>query len=185
MNDATTPSAVTRDAALLALLPSFTRSSSSARAMSPSASVSAFLHSIIGASVFARSSATMLARNCRHHLLLEFRLCSVSTPPALRCRRQEFGCSRLSSFSAPTALRQRRSGRRLKKGPFAKAPFFAGHRAALRFRVDLDELVAVAAAGGLHDFVDRVGTAFQDRVGHAVPRTEATALLASSLPGIT
>jgi hypothetical protein len=29
--------------------------------MSPSASVSAFLHSIIGASVLARSSATMLA----------------------------------------------------------------------------------------------------------------------------
>jgi hypothetical protein len=29
--------------------------------MSPSASVRAFLHSIIGASVFARSSATMLA----------------------------------------------------------------------------------------------------------------------------
>jgi hypothetical protein len=29
--------------------------------MSPSASVSAFLHYIIGASVFARSSATMLA----------------------------------------------------------------------------------------------------------------------------
>jgi hypothetical protein len=28
--------------------------------MSPSASVSAFLHSIIGASVFARSSPTML-----------------------------------------------------------------------------------------------------------------------------
>jgi hypothetical protein len=61
MNDAITPSAVTREAALLALLPSFTRSSSSARSMSPSASVSAFLHSIMGASVFARSSATMLA----------------------------------------------------------------------------------------------------------------------------
>ena len=57
----TTPSAVTREAALPALVPSLTRSSSSALAMSPSASVSAFLHSIMGASVFARSSATMLA----------------------------------------------------------------------------------------------------------------------------
>src|SRR6476661_1074025 len=58
---ATTPSAVMRAAALPALLPSLTRSSSSALSMLPSASVSAFLHSIIGASVLARSSATMLA----------------------------------------------------------------------------------------------------------------------------
>ena len=58
---ATTPSAVTRDAALPALLPSLTRSSSSAFSMSPAASVKALLHSIIGASVLARSSATMLA----------------------------------------------------------------------------------------------------------------------------
>ncbi len=57
----TTPSAVTRVAALPALVPSFTRRISSARAMSPPASVSAFLHSIIGASVFSRSSFTMLA----------------------------------------------------------------------------------------------------------------------------
>jgi phosphoribosylaminoimidazole (AIR) synthetase len=57
----TTPSAVTRLEALPALLPSLTRSSSSALAMSPSASVKAFLHSIMGASVFARNSATMLA----------------------------------------------------------------------------------------------------------------------------
>src|SRR5690606_22347133 len=55
------PSAVTRLAALLALLPSLTRSSSSARAMSPSASVSAFLHSIMGASAFSRSSLTISA----------------------------------------------------------------------------------------------------------------------------
>jgi hypothetical protein len=58
---AMTPSAVTREAALPALLPSLTRRISSARARSPSASVRAFLHSIIGASVLARSSATMLA----------------------------------------------------------------------------------------------------------------------------
>ena len=58
---AITPSAVMRAAALPALLPSLTRSNSSARVMLPSASVSAFLHSIIGASVLPRSSATMLA----------------------------------------------------------------------------------------------------------------------------
>ncbi len=50
-----------RLAAFPALLPSLTRSNSSALAMSPSASVKAFLHSIMGASVLARSSATMLA----------------------------------------------------------------------------------------------------------------------------
>ena len=58
---ATTPSAVTRAAALLALLPNLTRNSSSALTKSPSASVKAFLHSIMGASVLARNSATMLA----------------------------------------------------------------------------------------------------------------------------
>jgi hypothetical protein len=52
---------VTREAAFEALLPSFTRRISSARARSPSASVNAFLHSIIGASVFARSSPTIAA----------------------------------------------------------------------------------------------------------------------------
>jgi hypothetical protein len=57
----TTPSAVMREAALPALLPSLMRSSSSAFSMLPSASVRAFLHSIIGASVLPRSSATMLA----------------------------------------------------------------------------------------------------------------------------
>ena len=58
---ATTPSAAIRDDAFEALLPSLTRRISSARSMSPSASVRAFLHSIIGASVFARSAPTMLA----------------------------------------------------------------------------------------------------------------------------
>ena len=61
MKAATTPSAVMRLAALPALVPSLTRSSSSALAMSPSASVSAFLHSIMGASVLARRSATIFA----------------------------------------------------------------------------------------------------------------------------
>src|ERR1700757_2160688 len=56
-----TPSDVTREPAPAALVPSLTRSSSSALAMSPSASVRAFLHIIIGASVLARRSATMLA----------------------------------------------------------------------------------------------------------------------------
>src|SRR5574343_1150856 len=58
---ATTPSAVIRAEAFDALPPSLTRRISSARAMSPSASVSAFLHSIIGASVLPRSSATIPA----------------------------------------------------------------------------------------------------------------------------
>ena len=55
------PSAATRVAALVALLPSLTRKISSALTRSPVASVSAFLHSIIGASVFSRNSLTMLA----------------------------------------------------------------------------------------------------------------------------
>src|SRR5438093_366580 len=50
-----------RAAAFDALPPSLTRRISSARAMSPSASFSAFLHSIIGASVLARSSPTIAA----------------------------------------------------------------------------------------------------------------------------
>src|SRR6476620_7483662 len=50
-----------RDAAFEALPPSLTRRISSARARSPSASVRAFLHSIIGASVLARSSPTIAA----------------------------------------------------------------------------------------------------------------------------
>src|SRR5712664_2506532 len=58
---ATTPSAAVREAALDALLPSLTRRSSSALAELPWASTSAFLHSIIGASVLSRRSLTMLA----------------------------------------------------------------------------------------------------------------------------
>ena len=57
----TVPSAATRPAALLALLPKRTRNISSARVMSPSASVKAFLQSIIGASVRSRNSFTMPA----------------------------------------------------------------------------------------------------------------------------
>src|SRR5262245_41246615 len=70
---ATIPSAVTRAAARLALLPSLTRRISSALARSPCASVSAFLHSIIGASVFSRSSftsaAVISAITCSIHFL--------------------------------------------------------------------------------------------------------------------
>ena len=58
---ATTPSAATREAALPALLPSLTRRISSARSMSPSASVSAFLHSIIGCIGLGAQAPTMLA----------------------------------------------------------------------------------------------------------------------------
>src|SRR2546426_2104992 len=56
-----TPSVAVRAAALDALLPSLIRRSSSALAELPSASTSAFLHSIIGASVLSRRSLTMLA----------------------------------------------------------------------------------------------------------------------------
>src|SRR5262249_25458631 len=55
---ATTPSAAVRLDAFDALLPRRTRSSSSAFARSPFASTSAFLHSIMGASVLSRSSLT-------------------------------------------------------------------------------------------------------------------------------
>src|SRR5438876_1948906 len=55
-----TPSAAVRAAALDALLPSLIRRSSSALAALPSASTSAFVHSIIGASVLSRRSLTML-----------------------------------------------------------------------------------------------------------------------------
>src|SRR5258706_468761 len=58
---ATTPSAAVREAARDALLPSLTRRSSSALVGLPSASTSAFLHSIIGASVLSRRSLTMPA----------------------------------------------------------------------------------------------------------------------------
>jgi len=54
-------SAAVRDAALDALLPSLIRRSSSALSASPPASTSAFLHSIMGASVLSRSSLTMPA----------------------------------------------------------------------------------------------------------------------------
>src|SRR5712692_748607 len=56
-----TPSAAIRLAALLALAPLLMRSSSSAFLRSPSHSVNAFLHSIIGKPVSSRSSFTMPA----------------------------------------------------------------------------------------------------------------------------
>ena len=57
----TMPSAATRPAAFDALAPLLIRSSSSALAISPSASVSAFLHSIMPRPVRWRRSITMLA----------------------------------------------------------------------------------------------------------------------------
>ena len=57
----TRPSAAMRPPTLVALLPSFTRMISSARTMSPLASANAFLHSIIGASVFDRRPLTIAA----------------------------------------------------------------------------------------------------------------------------
>src|SRR5258706_537201 len=58
---ATRPSAAVRAEALDALFPRRTRRSSSALVALPSASTSALLHSIIGASVLSRRSLTMLA----------------------------------------------------------------------------------------------------------------------------
>src|ERR1700693_1114808 len=88
------PSAATRPAALLALLPSFTRRISSAFTRSPAASVRAFLHSIIGASVFSRSSFTMPAVISAMNLLLMLSVCNAKNPdskkgalrPLLDCR---------------------------------------------------------------------------------------------------
>ncbi len=58
---ATAPSAATREAALEALAPPLMRSSSSAFCMSPPASSSAFLHSIMPSPVRSRSSLTIPA----------------------------------------------------------------------------------------------------------------------------
>src|SRR5450759_5076808 len=98
------PSAATRLAALLALFPSFTRRISSALPRSPPASVRAFLHSIIGASVFSRSSFTMPAVMSAMTLLLTLAVnVNLKNPdskkggnaPFLRCG----GLTRLVFFS--------------------------------------------------------------------------------------
>src|SRR6478609_7465432 len=140
---ATTPSAATRDAALPALLPSLTRNSSSALSMSPPASVSAFLHSIIGASVLARSSATMLA---------VIAAMSVSF-------REEFA----GFGNGPGACPGRE--RTVKRGP--RAPWVtAGRRSGAGAFLDLDELVAAFGNGALH-VIDGIGAALEHRVGDA------------------
>ena len=105
---ATTPSAATRDAALPALLPSLTRSSSSALSMSPPASVSAFLHSIIGASVLARSAPTMLAVIAAIVLLLG--RAARSAPPSVLSSCERGRSSRQKGAeSAPWSARPRAS----------------------------------------------------------------------------
>ncbi len=81
---ATTPSAAIRDAAFVALLPSLTRRISSAFAMSPPASASAFLHSIIGASVLSRSSFTIEAVISA----IDCSCCSVDLYPSIALRKK-------------------------------------------------------------------------------------------------
>src|SRR5690606_2116918 len=134
----TTPSAVTREAALEALLPSFTRRISSAFAKSPSASVRAFLHSIIGASVLARSSATMLAVIAAICFLRSVQGAMSSSP------HQKF--SEKKGLMSPSLRLSRRGS-----GCF----------------VDFHELVVAGVGSGNH-FVHGVGLAFQDGVGHGL-----------------
>ena len=153
---ATTPSAVMREAALPALLPSLTRRISSARPMSPSASVSAFLHSIIGASVLARSSATMLAVIAGICVLRSMQA-AAGTPPARRPVKQ--------GGRQPRAVRGR--GRQRASGFFA----------------DFDELVA---AGDAACTTSLVALALPSSTASATARAySATALAESSLPGMT
>src|SRR5262245_59488353 len=127
--------------ALPALLPSLIRRSSSAFSMLPSASVSAFLHSIIGASVFARSSATMLAV-----IVAICFLRSVCQVPPLT------GATKI----------------RLKKRGF-EAPSSGSneHKSGGSALFDLDELVGIALGHSLDHIADGVCTAFDDRVGDA------------------
>src|SRR5664279_469111 len=138
---ATTPSAATRNEAFDALLPSLTRSSSSALSMSPSASVRAFLHSIMGASVLARSAPTMLAVIAAIVLLL------VTSLPGRAATAIGFGCEKGAEAAPGSARPVRRAAGRSDRG-----------------FVDLDELVA--HGGALHHFVGRVRLALEHRVGN-------------------
>ena len=128
MNTATTPSAATRLAALLALLPSRTRRISSALPRSPPASVSAFLHSIIGASVFSRSSLTMPA--------VISAICLLPGPQPRGYERVVLGAA---------ALARSRPAPESKKGALRRPPFIPCRGASLRrcflAALHLDELV--------------------------------------------
>src|SRR3569832_1551688 len=137
----TMPSAATRPALLAALLPKRTRRISSAFCMSPPASDSAFLQSIIGASVFSRRSLTMLAvisaiSNSYPKLLDLIQPIQKEGPtPLLEYVRRECPPAILSTsrlFSRDATL------------------FF-----------HFDELLAT------DDLADDLGTAFQRRIGHA------------------
>src|SRR6185312_2893870 len=132
MKLATTPSAVMRAAALPALLPSLTRSNSSAFSILPSASVNAFLLSIIGASVLPRSSATMLAVIAA----ICFSVSSVQFKRELKKR----GPSS-PTFSASDRVRGRASGRRF---------------------VQFHKLIAAFGRNRLHQVGHGVGTTFQN-----------------------
>src|SRR6218665_3361981 len=129
---ATTPSEVIRAGALAAL------------AMSPPASVSAFLHSIIGASVLPRSSATMLAVIADICLPSGFSSSGYCGEKKGAHPGPRFGSRLALGLGSHAALRP--SGRRL---------------------IDLDELVRALGSPRFGHFVDGVGTAFDDRVGDA------------------
>src|SRR5437899_3784662 len=135
----TTPSAVIRPDALPALLPSLMRRSSSAFSRLPSASVNAFLHSIIGASVFARSSPTMLAvivAMCTLRSVCQLR---SPIPGATKIRLKKRG------FEAPSSgSNERESG--------GSALF------------DFDELIGIALRHGLDNIADGARAAFNDRI---------------------
>src|ERR1019366_8006306 len=139
---ATTPSAAIRDDAFEALLPSLTRSSSSARSMSPPASARAFLHSIIGASVLARSAPTMLAVIAA----ISFSPQRSKSPKRRPSGIDPVGKKGLNQPLYPPPLRASR-GRRSGRG-----------------FVDLDELVARRRRRP--DVARRVRLAFEHRVGH-------------------
>src|SRR5450631_3198446 len=125
-----TPSAATRSAALDALAPLLMRSSSSAFAMSPAVSASAFLHSIMPRPVRPRSSITMLAAISA----------MLFAPVCCRCR---------ASAILPAASALKKRGR---------SPFWTMTSGRGLVRRHFDELL------GLHDFLDNLTPALEDRV---------------------
>src|SRR5713226_4392304 len=105
---ATRPSAVSRAAKLPILLPAFLRSHSIAFSMSPPASVSAVLHSIIGALVRSRSDLTSLAEMA----MVFSSLCKAACGLALAENRLIEWCFFASAkpHAAPVSRNDRRRG---------------------------------------------------------------------------
>src|SRR5208283_3290288 len=143
-----TPSAATRSAAFDAFAPLRMRSSCSALSMSPPASVSAFLHSIIGSPVRLRRSITMLADiSAMLHLSRSSgRRAGVDSTPVDRpCR-----------LCIPPRWLSAAGGQ-----PKGLMPRFVPRLRRCLVPRDLDELV------GLDDFLDHLAAAFENRVGDA------------------